>query len=123
MNIVDLKHYRCNRVGGIKDHSKCAAFSLLTIARLIKPVGRRVGRSCELVAPNSRDTMLTSLLIPVLEVIHSHFSRSSATSSSTASEPETKKVKPCSGFCARIPTLDRPPVVCYRKLYFCDLQV
>ena len=129
MGILDLKHYRCNRVGGVKNYSKCIAFCPRIIARLIKPLAvRRVGRSCELMTPKSQDTMLIPLLILVLEVIYRHFAESFTTSStsprsSTASEPEMKKVKPCSGFCTRIPTFDRPPVVCYRRLYFCGLQV
>jgi len=129
MGILDLKHYRCNRVGGIKNYSECAAFCPWIIAWLIKPLAvRRVGRSCEWMTPKSQDTMLISLLILVLEVIYSHFAESftkSSTSprSSTASEPEMKKVKSCSGFCTRIPTFDRPPVVCHPRLYFCSLQV
>jgi len=126
MNPLDLKHYRCNRVGGIKNYSKCAAFSLLIITGLIKPV-RHIGRSCESMSPNCPDTILTPLLILVREVIYS-FPRPSTKSSIslwpiTASEPKMKKVRPCSGFCARTPTVDRPSVVCYRRLYFRDRQV
>jgi len=49
--------------------------------------------------------MLITLLALVLEVIDNHFLPA-------ASMPGQKKVKPCSGLCHRIPTSDRPPVVC-----------
>ena len=48
MGVIDLKHYRCNRVGDLKSHRRYTVFSLLVIDRLIiKKLVRSTSRSSE----------------------------------------------------------------------------
>ena len=50
MGVVDLKHYRCNRVGDLESYSKYAVFVLLIIDRLITTqLVRRAGRCSEFI--------------------------------------------------------------------------
>lgn len=105
--IVDLKHYRCNRVGDLESYSMYSAFAHLVIDRLIvENTVHRAGRYSEFMTTYVYSIqILITVLTLVLELIHNQFVPA-------ASVPGQKKVKPCSGLCHRIPTLDRPPVVC-----------
>jgi len=100
--LLNLKHYRCNRVGDIKS--------------LVRRFGRRI---LEPIHNNFVDMLRVDQEINVCCTAPAEYGETAPAENSapdSGSAIPTKELKPrrrCSGFCPRIPSFERPLVVCF----------